>query len=403
MTRARLTGGGKREVTRRLPRPRFGLLALLAAASPGSAQEGRLSLDVGVSYSVPPAGSSVSAATYTNLGARAQATFGDAGFLYGAGVGGLSLEAGGASWVSGVAGGGFRLPVSRLLSLGISGATEAFTVGSPLSYRAWTGQIEPEIIVSDGTTSLRLRGYGALGVSDVEALESLFRFTRFGLVRIDAGTTVTTDLEAIGGAAELARWFGPVQTRLAVEAYGAPQGEYFGGRAGLWVVLAAVSWNLEFALWDTPTGHETVVTAALEIPFGGGFSSWIGGGRYGPDPLLDAPAAGGASALVSWQAARFGREVSPLRVTLRGDSARVRLELDRPDADHVDLVGDFTDWKPVPMWRDGKIWRVELIVPAGVHHFVFRVDGEWFVPEDAPGRTTDEWGMPQATLLVPGN
>lgn len=376
------------------------LLALLAVVPHGLAQEARVSLDVGGSYSVPPAGSSASATAYGTAGARLEATFGDQGFLFGAGYGGLSLETQGASWISGLVGGGFLVPVSRLVSLGVSGTAEAFAVGEPLSYQALSGQLEPEIRVSDGITSLRLRGYGGLGTSDVEALQSYFRYTRFGIVRIDAGTTVATDLEAIGGGIELARWVGPVQARLELEAYAAPQGDYAAGRVGLWAVLDIASFNLELALWDTPAGHEGVATASVEVPLGRGFSTWFGGGRYGPDPLLDAPAAEGASAVFSWQATRLGRSAVPLFETFQGDPPEVSFALVRPEAESVDIAGDFTNWEPVPMVRDDGVWKVLLPVEPGAHHFAFRVDGDWFVPEDAPGRSLDEWGLPQMILLL---
>ena len=38
---------------------------------------------------------------------------------------------------------------------------------------------------------------------------------------------------------------------------------------------------------------------------------------------------------------------------------------------------------------------------SGAHHFGFLVDGEWFVPETATGRVSDEWGRVNATLVVP--
>ena len=40
-------------------------------------------------------------------------------------------------------------------------------------------------------------------------------------------------------------------------------------------------------------------------------------------------------------------------------------------------------------------------LPPGVYHFGFRVDGEWYVPEDAPGRVSDGYGQVNATLVVP--
>jgi hypothetical protein len=54
------------------------------------------------------------------------------------------------------------------------------------------------------------------------------------------------------------------------------------------------------------------------------------------------------------------------------------------------------------MQRDGDVWTVVMDVERDLHHFGFRVDGEWWMPDGAPGRTLDEWGRPTATLVVPG-
>ena len=51
-----------------------------------------------------------------------------------------------------------------------------------------------------------------------------------------------------------------------------------------------------------------------------------------------------------------------------------------PAAMSVQLVGDFTHWQehPIQMKKspDG-IWRVELQLEPGKHHYRFLVDGQW--------------------------
>jgi 1,4-alpha-glucan branching enzyme len=66
----------------------------------------------------------------------------------------------------------------------------------------------------------------------------------------------------------------------------------------------------------------------------------------------------------------------------------------------VELVGDFTMWKPMEMDQTSGTWTLELEVPDGLYHFGFLVDGEWFVPVDAIGTVPDEWGRQNATLVV---
>ena len=52
-----------------------------------------------------------------------------------------------------------------------------------------------------------------------------------------------------------------------------------------------------------------------------------------------------------------------------------------PDADVVQLAGDFNNWQPeqTPMKRSPKdgLWKVKLPLDAGTHHYRFVVDGRW--------------------------
>ena len=54
------------------------------------------------------------------------------------------------------------------------------------------------------------------------------------------------------------------------------------------------------------------------------------------------------------------------------------------------------------MERQDDSWTIRLTLAPGVYHFGFRLDGEWFVPDDATGLITDEYGQRNATLVVPG-
>ncbi|KPK00953.1 MAG: hypothetical protein AMS20_14555 [Gemmatimonas sp. SG8_28] len=89
-------------------------------------------------------------------------------------------------------------------------------------------------------------------------------------------------------------------------------------------------------------------------------------------------------------------------VTLAGDGVKeaiFRVRYD--DADAVSLMGDFSDWQPISMSREDGYWVAVVPVQPGLYHFGFLVDGEWHVPENAPGRVTDEFGQTNATLAVP--
>jgi len=62
-----------------------------------------------------------------------------------------------------------------------------------------------------------------------------------------------------------------------------------------------------------------------------------------------------------------------------------------PDAQHVELAGDFNDWQPLPMTRsvDGW-WQAELELHHGHHRYRFLVDGEPTLDPHATGIVRDE-------------
>jgi hypothetical protein len=72
-----------------------------------------------------------------------------------------------------------------------------------------------------------------------------------------------------------------------------------------------------------------------------------------------------------------------------------------PQAHRVELAGDFTDWRPVPLepWADGG-WRTVLTIPPGLHRLAIRIDGgPWRAP---PGLRplASEFGGEVAELVV---
>ena len=388
---------------RRFLRSATGVLATtlcVLASGPAHAQETTLDLDLGASYSLPPAGGIGVASPYLNGGLRLAGLFGSGGHFYAGGTGGLAFDEGGASWASLLAGGGWLQPVSRTVSVGLAAMGEAFTVGEPVPYQAAYAQAEPEVRFALAGTSLRLNGYGALGVSKVTTLQTFVRDTRFGPRVFEARYAVTSNLWAWGGGAELGQQLGALAPRLAVELYDSPQGAYVVGRLGLEIRPPGGSFYLEGAMWDTPDGGELVLIAAFRVTTGGKSRLFAAGGRYGPDPLLDSPAAGSIGAGVSLELAQIGSAPELTWEIVENGESTLALALRAGGAERVECVGDFTNWEPVPMLREGDVWRVTLTVTPGVHHFGFFVDDGWYVPLEAPGLVEDEWGEAQATIIV---
>ncbi|HEU0077511.1 MAG TPA: glycogen-binding domain-containing protein, partial [Longimicrobiaceae bacterium] len=69
-------------------------------------------------------------------------------------------------------------------------------------------------------------------------------------------------------------------------------------------------------------------------------------------------------------------------------------------AEAPSVLGDFTEWKPVPMIRNGPFWELRLSIAPGIHHYAFRTAaGEVFVPDHLPS-TDDGMGGKSAVLVV---
>jgi 1,4-alpha-glucan branching enzyme len=62
-----------------------------------------------------------------------------------------------------------------------------------------------------------------------------------------------------------------------------------------------------------------------------------------------------------------------------------------PEAQHVALAGDFSDWNPTPMLRmpDGR-WMASLELPHGYHQYVFLVDDQPVLDPNASGTARNE-------------
>lgn len=374
---------------------------LLFVAPGGRAwAQSSLYLDLGASYSLPPAGGTGVASTYANGGLRLAGSFGYGGYYHAAGLAGLALSEEGASWAAFEAGAGWVQPLSATMAVGLAAMGEAFTVGDPVPYRAAYVVAEPDVRFTSGGTSVRVSGYGGIGSSEVTVIQTFVRDTRFGPRVFEVGFPVASDLWAWGGGAEVGQRLGALIPRLAVEGYDSPQGPYAVARLGLEIRPEGGVLYLEGALWDTPDGRELVFYAGLQVPAGGRSSVVASGGRYGPDPLLDAPAAGSLGAGVMLELARFEPTSELTWQVLEDGGPTLVLALKAPGAASVECAGEFTDWERIPMRREGDVWRVALPIAPGAYHFGFFVDGAWYVPLEAPGLTEDEWGELQGTIVV---
>jgi len=70
--------------------------------------------------------------------------------------------------------------------------------------------------------------------------------------------------------------------------------------------------------------------------------------------------------------------------------------LPRPSAKSVALVGDFNDWKPVPMIKKGKKWELGVALEPGSYKYMFVVDKKQIRD---PNKKTVEDGKSVITVM----
>ncbi|MBT8336813.1 MAG: glycogen-binding domain-containing protein [Gemmatimonadetes bacterium] len=278
-------------------------------------------------------------------------------------------------------------------ALGIAARASGFRIASPFTYRVAAVRVGPALRVREGRAEATLRTDLGLG----HTLTELRRYD--GRVR-----RAERDLWTRGADIEV----GWRQSRWAVEgfagAWSSAGGAFSRGGAALTVGGPRWAVRLEADRWDTPLGDEWLGGVALLVPLGRRATVSASAGRAPPDPLTLVDAGDQGGVLVGWTVATFAGPPPPV-VRLSGEPGSRRAvfyldDLSVRAATLVEVIGDFTAWTPIALDRVGGGWRGEVAVRPGVYHYGFRVDGDWFVPEDMPGNVPDEWGRTNATLVV---
>jgi 1,4-alpha-glucan branching enzyme len=120
------------------------------------------------------------------------------------------------------------------------------------------------------------------------------------------------------------------------------------------------------------------------------------GGRYATIALRVTTRAGGALELRS-----RSRAIARDMETWREADGTVLLVVHAPRARRVELMGDFTDWRPLVMRREADDhFAARIWLPAGSYRINVRVDGgTWTAP---PGTTAvaDEYNGAAGLLVI---
>lgn len=131
-------------------------------------------------------------------------------------------------------------------------------------------------------------------------------------------------------------------------------------------------------------------------------------GRQLADPLRGLPQADVITASV-----RVSLGPKPLPVLERSLIARATVEPSQlgggilevrvfaSDAIQVIIAGDFSDWKPIRMEREGSVWVSRTRLPPGKYRVAVQVDdGEWRAPRNL-ARVRDDFGGEAGLVVIP--
>ena len=143
-----------------------------------------------------------------------------------------------------------------------------------------------------------------------------------------------------------------------------------------------------------------------------------GAGSYPTDPGQDFPAATYVSLGIRyspWSVRRastvlspdvlgtVARDAPPALTVSSASGGRRTISYRASAARSVEIMGDFTDWQPMPLSpaRPSGTWSLSLPLASGVHQVNVRIDGgEWIVPAGLTS-VRDEFGGSVGIMLVP--
>jgi hypothetical protein len=374
-----------------------GACCVAGAAGAAAQTAHQLQLEVAGSHARPPAGVVADPATYITGALHWLRAGGMTAF---AGVGAGAAAAQDADgWVSGYGGVLLERSLNPGLAAGLTASAVAFRLDRTDAYRVAAVRIEPELRVGTDAQHLTARLHGGLG----------------GVRSRPVDQDTSALLWAAGGALLLERAVGRTRVRAGAAAAATRTGTFLSGGGAVEAWVGGARAHLEARIWYVPdAGTVGTMQLRVDVPLTRVLRAAAAGGRSDPDPLLGTPASAYASAGISWDVLATVAPPPPASIELLPGAGTVRFTVapgedgsagTRAEGDAisvVELIGDFSAWRPVPLREiEPGRWRVELPVAPGVYHFVFRVDGELWLPADAPGRTQDEWGRPTATLVVP--
>lgn len=371
-------------------RPLLLALGVLLAAAPGAAQEWRVGAQLGrIAYNGALAAGGEEPAVVLGLSRVGSAQW--FGVSAGLPVAGQSL------W--GAVGASRRLRVSRGGPLGLDLSAHAFAQRTPDSLTQ-VGAGPPPLPSGEGAIDdWYVRGAGAQAALVLSAGLAFAQLELRGgaaaRASAIAGERVTEVLPAAD--ARLLLDLGPVRV--------GPEAQQWSDRA-TWLGGAVRFAEGPAFLWGSvgqwthggPADVAWSIAGALDV--GAGLRLEASYRSPGFDPLYRSETAESGSLGVSLRVGGAPTAAAPVPASYVGGRAVIRVRA-RDVRGTPSIAGDFTDWRPVPMTRTGDHWEVAIPVGPGVYGYAFVNErGEWFVPDNTPGRRSDGMGGWQAVLVV---
>jgi hypothetical protein len=180
----------------------------------------------------------------------------------------------------------------------------------------------------------------------------------------------------------------------------ASEGTYpFVGATVMYVRAPVQVWG-QTGKWLRDDLDQATWGGGLEVTLGARSSLWATVRQEAPDPLY------WNTTRRTWSVGmtqRLRRVAPPILASPRSQAggAVITLRVADAPAGQVSIAGDFNNWQPAPMQREGNEWIVRLPLAPGAYHYAFRsVTGKWFVPSSMPGRRDDMMGGHVAVLMV---
>lgn len=151
--------------------------------------------------------------------------------------------------------------------------------------------------------------------------------------------------------------------------------------------------------WFSDDLKDVTWGAGAGVALGGRATLWASVRQEAPDPLY------WNAARRTWSVGvtrRLSRAPAVMLPTPPAQAGNVVIRVPARDSPgELSIAGDFNNWQPVPMQREGREWVMRLPLAAGVYHYAFRsATGEWFVPASIAGRRDDDMGGYVAVLVV---